>query len=98
MTKPPKEQGEQLESQMDATHLRRETRTALELAIVALAPSELVDRLALVAGLLEALSELPHDSAMVIAQTNKLKVRARSSLEDWQRWYNVYLERKLARS
>lgn len=50
-------------TRMDLSHLRRESRTALELAIVELAPSDLIDRLAVVAGLLEALVELPADSA-----------------------------------
>ena len=42
------------ESGLSLSHLRRETRTALELAVVALAPSELLERLAASAGLLEA--------------------------------------------
>jgi hypothetical protein len=33
-------------SQLDLSHLRREARTALELAIIALAPDELIERLA----------------------------------------------------
>ena len=39
-------------AQMDLSHLRRESRTALELAVIAMAPSALVDRLAAVADLL----------------------------------------------
>ena len=39
------------------------TEAALELAIVELAPSDMIDRLAVVTGLLEALIELPADSA-----------------------------------
>src|SRR5207302_86059 len=46
--------GEQPVSEMDLNHLRRESRTALELAIVELAPTDLIDRLAVVTGLLEA--------------------------------------------
>ena len=79
-------QVERTESQMDLNHLRRETRTALELGVVALAPTELVDRLAVVAGLLEALIELPANSAPVIAIVPGLMTRARSALEDWQKW------------
>ena len=39
---------------LDLNHLRREVRTALELAILELASPELVDRLAGLAGLLDA--------------------------------------------
>jgi hypothetical protein len=86
------------ESQMDLRHLRREARTALELAIVALAPSELVDRLAVVAGLLEALVDLPTDSAPVIALVPALVTRARSALDDWQKWQQEHLETRILRS
>src|SRR4051812_31160625 len=57
----------------DASHalslsqLRREVRTALELAVAALAPTPLVDELATAAGLLEALAQFPHDAAPVLA-------------------------------
>jgi hypothetical protein len=85
------------ESQMDLSHLRRESRTALELALVAMAPSELVDRLAAVAGLLEALVELPTDSAPVIAVVPRVTTRARSTLEDWQKWHHEHLEKKMPR-
>jgi hypothetical protein len=86
------------ESKMDLRHLRRESRTALELAIVAMAPSELVDRLAVAAGLLEALVELPTDSSPVIAIVPGVATRARSALEDWQRWHHEHLEGKMPRS
>ena len=55
------------QTHLDLSHLRRETRTALELAVVALAPFELLDGLAAAAGLLEALEELPRDSPAVVA-------------------------------
>lgn len=67
---------EQAELQMDLSHLRRESRTALELAVVALAPSDLVDRLAAAASLLEALVELPRDSAPVLAIVPRVMTRA----------------------
>ena len=86
---------ERTESQMDLSHLRRESRTALELAVVAMAPSDLVDRLAIAAGLLEALVELPTDIAPVIALVPKLAGRARSALEDWQKWHHENLEKKI---
>ncbi len=71
---------------MDIRHLRRESRTALELAIVELAPNELIDRLAVVAGLLEALAELPADSAPSIALGPSTIDRARGALEAWHAW------------
>lgn len=88
---------EQAGSQMNLSHLRRESRTALELAIVAMAPSELVERLAVAAGLLEALVELPTDSAPVVAIVSRVTTRARSALEDWKEWHQEYLARKIPR-
>jgi len=75
---------------LDLSHLRRDVRTALELAVVAMAPGELVDRLAAPAGLLEALAELPTDSAPVIALVPKLVTRTQSALEDWQKWQDEH--------
>ena len=73
-------------TRMDLTHLRRESRTALELAIVELAPTDLIDRLAVVTGLLEALSELPADSAPAITLGPPTADRARVALKAWQVW------------
>jgi hypothetical protein len=83
---------------MDLSHLRRDSRTALELAVIALAPSELVERLAASAGLLEALVELPVDSAPVIALVPGLAKRTRTTLEDWQKWRQEHLEKRIPRS
>lgn len=85
------------ERSLDLSHLRRDVRTALELAIVALAPGDLVDRLAVSAGLFEGLSELPTDSAPVIALVPKLVTRTRSTLADWQKWQREHLEKKIPR-
>jgi hypothetical protein len=89
---------DQTESKLDLSHLRRESRTALELAIVAMAPSDLVDRLAAAAGLLEALLELPTDSSPVVAIVPSVAARARSALEDWQKWHYQHLQGKMPRS
>jgi hypothetical protein len=67
-------------------HLRREIRTALELALVALAPTELLDRLALSAGFLEAFAELPADSPPLQAFVPTVLERARRSLHDYRTW------------
>jgi len=71
---------------MDLSHLRRESRTALELAIVELAPTDLIDRLAVVTGLLETLAELPADSAPAIALGPGTADRAHVALKMWRDW------------
>lgn len=91
------ERGRVAETQLDLSHLRRDARTALELAVVALAPWELVQRLASAAGLLEALSELPTDSAPVVALVPKVLTRAEKALKDWQDWRTQHLEARLPR-
>jgi hypothetical protein len=85
------------DSSLDLSHLRRDVWTALELAVVSLAPTDLVDRLAAVAGLLEALAELPKDSAPVLALVPRLGTRTRDALEEWQKWRRDHLEWKIPR-
>jgi hypothetical protein len=75
-----------IETTLDLSHLRRETRTALELAVVTLAPARVTDRLAAAAGLLEALVELPRDSPPAIALGPKVVRRSQDALEKWQQW------------
>src|ERR1700737_4149548 len=89
--------GQKGETLLDLSHLRRETRTALELAVVALAPSELMDRLAKAAGLLEALAELPTDTAPGGALAPGLVTSTKSALDDWHTWQSRYLEKKIPR-
>lgn len=74
-------------TRMDLRHLRREARTALELAIVELAPTDLIERLALATGLLEALAELPSDSAPAIALGPPTVDRAHVALKLWRDWW-----------
>ncbi len=76
---------------MELSHLRREARTALELAVVAFAPSELVDRLAMVAGIIEAIAGFPPDSAPALALVPATAARARSALDDWREWEKTHL-------
>jgi len=90
-------QRDRAETQLDFSHLRRDARTALELAVVALAPWEVIQRLASSAGLLEALSELPADSAPVVALVPKVLTRAEKALKDWQEWRTQHLEARLPR-
>lgn len=75
---------------MDLSHLRRETRTALELAVAALAPEALIDRLAACAGLFEALGELPAGTPPVVALGPRLAARSRAALDEWARWQKEY--------
>ncbi len=78
-------------SALDLSHLRRDTRTALELAIAALAPESLIHRLAAAAGLFEALIEFPRESPPVIALTPRLAANSRSALDEWERWRKDHL-------
>ena len=48
-----------LDKQSEIRHLLRTVKTSLELAIVARAPMELLNRLGRVSGLLDAVSQLP---------------------------------------
>lgn len=59
---------------------------ALELAIVELAPNDLIDSLAVAAGLLEALVALPPDSAPAITLGPATVERARKALAAWHGW------------
>ena len=77
---------------LDLSHLRRESRTALELAVVAMAPADMVDRLAAVAGLLEAIAELPPNSPPVLGLVPHLVKRSKAALDEWQRWQEIHLK------
>jgi len=79
------------ETPLDLSHLRREARTALELAVAAMAPSEIIDGLAASAGLLEAIGELPPNSPPVLGLVPRLVKRSRVALDEWQRWHEVHL-------
>jgi hypothetical protein len=88
---------ESRDTSLDLSHMRRDVRTALELAVVAMAPADIIDRLGASAGLLEALVELPIDSAPVVALVPKVTSSTRSALEDWQKWRHEHLEKKMPR-
>jgi hypothetical protein len=68
------------------SHLRREVKTALELAVAALAHAEVIDALATAAGLLEALAEFPDSSPPVLATLPRATEKAESALETWRNW------------
>ncbi len=69
-----------------ASHLRRDVKTALELAMALLAPTDIVDELATAAGLLEAINQFPDDAAPVIATTPRAIELAHTALAAWQKW------------
>ena len=71
---------------MQLRHLSREVKTAVELAIVALCPQELLERLAATAGLLDAVAGLLADSPPLAALVPKLVARATTTLEEWEKW------------
>ena len=87
---------ESADASLDLSHLRREARTALELAVVGMAPSDLIDRLAAVAGLLEALVALPLNITPVIALMPKVSKRAHAALADWNVWQAKHLAKAKA--
>ena len=80
-------------SAAEATRLIEETRDALELAIVAGAPSELVERLAMVVGLLNAIADLSSDSPPLVALASTTVARGRTALEAWRAWQRGMLPR-----
>jgi hypothetical protein len=69
-----------------ANHLRREVKTALELAVASMSPTEIVDHLAVAAGLLEALAEFPSDAAPVVATAPRAVALADEALKAWRAW------------
>jgi len=74
------------EDALRVSHLRREVKTALELAVAALAHAEVIDGLATAAGLLEALNEFPKSSAPVLATLPRATELAERSLRAWRDW------------
>ncbi len=78
---------------LDLSHLRREARTALELAIVGLAPAEITDGLAIAAGMLEAITEVPEVGAPAQALVATTVDRARGALSAWHDWEASHLSK-----
>lgn len=71
---------------MQLMHLAREVKTALELAIAAFAPSDLVDRLAVAAGLLDAFTALEVDATSMLPLIARTTERAEIALSTWSQW------------
>ena len=84
------------EDALRVNHLRREVKTALELAVAALAHAEVIDGLATAAGLLEALNEFPQSSAPVLATLPRASELAEKSLLAWRDWQALPARRRSA--
>ncbi len=75
-----------MSKQMELRHLAREVKTALELALAAPAPSDLVDRLAIGAGLLDAITDMALDETAASPIVSRTVERATEALAAWLRW------------
>lgn len=75
-----------MSKQMELRHLAREVKTSLELALAAPTPSDLVDRLAIAAGLLDAITDMALDEAATLPLVTRTVERANEALAAWQRW------------
>ncbi|MDB4982207.1 MAG: hypothetical protein JWM82_2959 [Myxococcales bacterium] len=78
-----------IDKSTEIRHLLRTVKTALELAVVARAPADLLNRLARPAGLLEALSQLPVAGTPGEELIPELLIEARSAVERWEAWVKL---------
>jgi hypothetical protein len=76
-----------IDKQTEVRHLLRALKTSLELAIVARAPGDLLNRLGRVAGLLDAVSQLPTDEGPAQALTPALLADGLAAVEAWDKWH-----------
>jgi hypothetical protein len=76
-----------IDKQTEIRHLLRTVKTSLELAIVGLAPSDLLNRLGRVAGLLDAVSQLPTDEGPARALTAGLIADGVAAVDAWEKWH-----------
>jgi hypothetical protein len=78
-----------IDKSTEIRHLLRTVKTALELAVVARAPADLLNRLARPAGLLEAMSQLPVEGTPTEALIPDLLIEARSAVSRWEAWIKL---------
>jgi hypothetical protein len=71
---------------MRLRHLARDVSTALELALVRMAPNPLIEQLASAAGLITALQELPLDTESLKIWADQSVERAERALAEWNSW------------
>jgi hypothetical protein len=80
------DEGREVDTATEMRHLLRTVKTSLELAIMARAPYDLVNRLARVSGLLDALSQLPTAEGPARDMTVTVLADALSAIELWRVW------------
>jgi len=80
------EREDQIDKQTELRHLLRTVKTSLELAIIARAPTDLLNRLGRVAGLLDAVSQLPTEEGPAQAMTDGLIADGLASVDAWSKW------------
>jgi hypothetical protein len=83
------ESEKRIDRSTEIRHLLRTVKTALELAVVARAPADLLNRLARPAGLLEAVSQLPVEDAQTVVLVPELLIDARAAVERWEAWIRL---------
>lgn len=84
-----------MRTQVHLMHLARDVKTALELAIAAFAPTDLVDRLALAAGYLDAFTTLDPDvnkQPLSLVVTMKGERQAAISEGAWSHWLREMMQ------
>jgi hypothetical protein len=79
----------QVDKQTELRHLLRSVKTSLELAIVARAPADLLNRLGRVAGILDAVTQLPTDEGPAQALIAGLVADGLAAVDAWNRWHRA---------
>jgi hypothetical protein len=79
-------EAQHVDSVTELRHLLRTVKTSLELAILARAPGDLVNRLARAAGLLDALSQLPTNGGPAREMAAGVLADALSAIDLWGIW------------
>ena len=81
------ENEDSVDRQTEVRHLLRTVKTSLELAIVARAPADLLNRLGRVSGLLDAVSQLPSEEGPARTMTPNLMADGLAAVAAWQKWH-----------
>jgi hypothetical protein len=79
-----------LDKQSEIRHLLRTVKTSLELAIIARAPMELLNRLGRISGLLDAVSQLPTEEGPAQALMPSLKSDGVAAVDAWEKWQRAH--------
>jgi hypothetical protein len=78
---------EAIDRQTEVRHLLRGVKTALELAIVARAPADILNRLGRVAGMLDAVVQLSIDAPPANALIPGLVADGHAAVDRWDAWH-----------